>query len=73
MGARTCARANARLLRSPCSLGRSYRRQSSVYLLVSLVAANRRSLAFVSSVAFFCTFDGCRVFGFAGKRERPHA
>ena len=35
VGARTRACAHARLLRSPCSLGRSYRRKSTVYLLVS--------------------------------------
>ena len=73
MGARTRACAHARLLRSPCSLGRSYRRKSAVCLLVSLVDTNRRSLALVSSVEFGCAFGGCRVFGFAGTRERPHA
>ena len=73
MGARTRACAHARLLRSPCSLGRSYRRESALYLLVSLVDANCRSLALVSSVEFCCAFGGCRVFGFAGTRERPHA
>ena len=70
MGARTRVCAHAQLLRSPCSLGRSYRRKSAVYLLVSLVDANRRSCLRLN---FCCAFGGCRVFGFAGTRKRPHA
>ena len=62
------ARAHARLLRSPCSLGRSYCRKSSVCLLLSLVAAKSslaRARVFVEFLLCILWLSRVRVRGHA--------
>ena len=68
LGARARARAHARLLRSPCSLGRSYCRKSPVCLLLSLMAAKSslaRARVFVEFLLCLWWLSRVRVRGHA--------
>ena len=68
LGARARARAHARLLRSPCSLGRSYCRKSPVRLLLSLMAAKSslaRARVFVDFLLCILWLSRVRVRGHA--------
>ena len=68
LGARARARAHARLLRSPCSLGRSYCRKSPVCLLLSLMAAKSslaRARVFVEFLLCILWLSRVRVRGHA--------